>query len=127
MRTAKTTTGEALRRKPLPIWGRITVAGVVLFAGIAATLAYRDARRRPAEDAPRVEFTVDGLDCPVWCAVRLTDCIDRLDGARVESIDQKTGKVIVRHDPKRQNVDGLRQLFDKRGFAVQASEPVERR
>lgn len=114
-------------RKSMPIWARLTIVGVALFAGIAGTLAYRDAQRQPAADAPRIEFTVEGLDCPVWCAVRLSDSIDRLDGARVESIDQKTGKVIVRHDPNRQNVDGLRKLFDARGFAVQASESVEQR
>jgi copper chaperone CopZ len=74
-----------------------------------------------------VEFTVEGLDCPVWCAVRLSNSIDSLDGARVESIDQKTGKVIVRHDPARQNVEVLRKLIDARGFTVQASEPVEKR
>ncbi|HIE72556.1 MAG TPA: copper chaperone [Planctomycetes bacterium] len=113
--------------KSLPIWVRITIVGVIAFAGIAGTLAYRDVLRQPAEDAPRVEFTVEGLDCPVWCAVRLSNSIDSLDGARVESIDQKTGKVIVRHDPARQNVEVLRKLIDARGFAVQASEPVEKR
>lgn len=113
--------------KRLPIWVRITIVGVIAFAGIAGTLAYRDVLRQPAEDAPRVEFTVEGLDCPVWCAVRLSNSIDSLNGARVESIDQKTGKVIVRHDPARQNVEVLRKLIDARGFAVQASEPVEKR
>ncbi len=103
------------------------MVGVVAFAGIAGTLAYRDVLRQPAADAPLVEFTVEGLHCPVWCTVRLLDSIDTLDGARVESIDQKTGKVIVRHDPARQNVDVLRKVIDARGFAVQASEPVEKR
>jgi len=125
--TKKRSPTRGLPTRSVPIWARITIVGVVLFAGIAGTLAYRDALRQPDEDAPRIEFTVDGLDCPVWCAVRLSDSIDTLDGARVESIDQKTGKVIVRHDPKRQNVAGLRKLFDARGFAVQASEPVEQR
>ncbi|MFT7536075.1 MAG: hypothetical protein ACI85K_002029 [Hyphomicrobiaceae bacterium] len=113
--------------KTIPLWGRLTIVGVLAFAGIAGTLAYRDVLRQPAADAPRVEFTIDGLDCPVWCAVRLTESIDGLDGARVESLNQKDGKVIVRHDPTRQNVDTLRKLFGARGFAVQDSKPAEHR
>ena len=35
------------------------------------------------------------------------------------------GEVVVWHDPMRQNVEQLRALFDARGFAVQATEPVE--
>lgn len=111
----------------IPLWGRLTIVGVVAFLGIAGGLAYRDSLRQPAEDAPRVEFTIEGLDCPVWCAVRLTESIDVLDGARVESLDQKNGKVIVRHDPNRQNVETLRKLFGARGFAVQDSQPAAQR
>jgi hypothetical protein len=108
----------------VPLWLRLSAIGVIGFAAIAITLAYRDSLRSPDDDAPRVEFTVDGLDCPVWCAVRLTESIDHLDGARVESLDQKNGKVIVRHDPTRQNVAALQKLFAARGFAVQASQSV---
>ncbi|MFT4513866.1 MAG: hypothetical protein ACI89X_002555 [Planctomycetota bacterium] len=111
----------------IPLWGRLSIVGVILFAGIAGALAYRDVLRQPSEDAPRVEFTIEGLDCPVWCAVRLTESIDGLDGARVESLNQKDGKVIVRHDPTRQNVETLRKLFGARGFAVQDSKPAEQR
>lgn len=111
----------------IPLWVRLTIVGILAFAGIAGTLAYQDVLRQPAEDAPRVEFTIDGLDCPVWCAVRLTESIDGLDGARVESLDQKLGKVIVRHDPARQNVEALRKLFGARGFAVQDSQPAGQR
>lgn len=115
---------KAPKSKKVPLWLRLSAIGVIGFAAIATTLAYRDALRRPDDDAPRVEFTVDGLDCPVWCAVRLTESIDHLDGARVESLDQKNGKVIVRHDPTRQNVAALQKLFAARGFAVQASQSV---
>ena len=111
-------------RPGLPIWLRITAVGVLAFIGVAASLAYRDSLREPAEDAPRVEFTIEGLDCPVWCAVRLTESIDGLDGARVERMDQKTGKVIVQHDPARQNEETLRKLFGERGFPVQSSQAV---
>ena len=111
--------------RKLPLWGRLSLAGVAVFAAIAGAFALRDAQRRPAADAPRIEFTLEGLDCPVWCAVRLTESVDGLDGARVESLDQKNGKVIVRHDPNRQNVQALHKLFDARGFAVTASEPVK--
>ena len=111
----------------IPLWGRLTIVGVLAFAAIAGSLAYRDALRQPAQDAPRVEFTIEGLDCPVWCAVRLTESIDGLDGARVESLDQKNGKVIVRHDPNRQNVETLHKLFGAQGFAVQDSQPAEPR
>ena len=57
--------------------------------------------------------------------MRLTESIDGLDGARVESFDQKTGKVVVWHDPARQNVASLQALFDARGFPVVTTEPVE--
>ena len=60
----------------------------------------------------------------MWCAVRLTESIDGLDGARVERMDQKTGKVIVQHDPARQNEETLRKLFGERGFPVQSSQAV---
>lgn len=106
---------------------RLTAVGIVLFAAIAGARAYRDALRQPAEDAPRLEFSVEGLDCPVWCAVRLTESIDGLDGARVESLDQKNGKVIVRHDPTRQNEEALRKLFDARGFPVHDSRAAPER
>src|SRR5690606_9700059 len=43
---------------------------------------------------------------------RLTESIDGLDGARVESLDQKSGKVIVRHDLARQDVAALAKLFE---------------
>lgn len=110
----------------LPLWLRLTAVGVVVAIGLYSWQAAQRAARRPADDAPRVAFTVDGLDCPVWCAVRLSASIDGLDGAEVEVFDQKSGKVVVRHDPTRQNVEALRQLLDRRGFAVQAAEPVVR-
>jgi len=113
------------RPSKIPLWLRLTFVGVLGFGAFAAWRAYDDHRRRPAPDDPRVTFTVEGLDCPVWCAVRLSDAIDHLDGARVESMDQENGKVVVWHDPMRQNVEQLRALFDARGFAVQATEPVD--
>lgn len=103
---------------------RVLLTGLTLFAVAVAVAAWRDARRSPAPDDPEIEFTVDGLDCPVWCAVRLSEAIDRLDGARVEGIDQKHGKVIVRHDPARQNLAALEALFAARGFPVRATAPV---
>jgi len=116
------------RRAPsrVPLWGRIAAVGVVAVGALYGWVQWRKAARTPADDAPRVAFTVDGLDCPVWCAVRLTESIDGLDGALVELLDQNTGKVVVRHDPNRQNVDALRALLDRRGFAVKAAEAVDR-
>lgn len=114
------------RRPSRSLVPRLVVAGLLLAGGLYGWVQWRKAARTPSEDAPRVAFTVDGLDCPVWCAVRLTESIDGLDGALVEVLDQKNGKVVVRHDPSRQNVDALRDLLDRRGFAVKASEPVRR-
>ena len=56
--------------------------------------------------------------------MRLTESLDGLDGARLESYDHKSGKVIVRHDPSRQDVAVLGELFRARGFAVTAAQPV---
>ena len=53
--------------------------------------------------------------------MRLTESLDGLDGARLESYDHKSGKVIVRHDPSRQDVAVLGELFRARGFAVTAA------
>ena len=111
-------------RRRLPLWLRLSILGMLALVAVGTTRALMKARRQPAADAPLVEFTVDGLDCPVWCAVRLSESIDRLDGARVESLDRNTGKVVVRHDPRRQNVAALRRVFTARGFAVQATAPV---
>ncbi|MFK7743218.1 MAG: heavy-metal-associated domain-containing protein [Planctomycetota bacterium] len=110
----------------LPIWLRLTAAGLVLLAAGFAWQGIEESRRTPAEDAPRIEFDVDGLDCPFWCAVRLTESIDGLDGAIVERLDQKGGTVTVRHDPTRQGAAKLRRLLDARGFAVQDSRAVGR-
>ena len=108
----------------LPLWGRISLIGVFGLALALVANCVRDARRQPGLDAPRTEFTLDGLDCPFWCAVRLTESVDGLDGARVEAMDQKNGKVIVRHDVSRQNVDDLVRIIESHGFAVQAIEPI---
>jgi hypothetical protein len=108
---------------------RIVLVGLLAVAVLYGWRVAHRALRTPAADAPRVAFEVDGRDCPGWCAVRLTESIDCLDGAEVEVLDQKNGKVVVRHDPNRQNVDALRDLrdlLDRRGFAVRASAPVDR-
>lgn len=102
----------------MPLWLRLTAIGLALLAAGLGYQALRRAQRTPAADAPRTEFAVEGLDCPVWCAVRLTESIDRLDGAVVERLDQHGGKVVVRYDPSRQNVEQLRRLLDARGFPV---------
>src|SRR5690606_19682003 len=67
-------------------WLRLAAPLLLAFVAIASLRAFFEAARQPAADAPRLEFTVDGLDCPVWCAVRLSDGIDGLDGAEVEQI-----------------------------------------
>lgn len=103
---------------------RIAAPLLLGFVAVAGWRAWRAAERQPAADAPRLEFTVDGLDCPVWCAVRLSDGIDGLDGAEVELLDQKNGKVVVRFDPTRQNEADLRASFARRGFPVLRSEPL---
>ena len=105
-------------------WLRIAAPLLLVFVVIASLRAFVEAARQPAADAPRLEFTVDGLDCPVWCAVRLSDGIDGLDGAEVEQIDQKNGKVVVRFDPARQNEADLTAQFAQRGFPVRAVEPA---
>jgi hypothetical protein len=112
------------RRGGWPIWLRATAAGVVALAAFAGYRAFDDARRRPAADDPRTAFTVEGLDCPVWCAVRLTESIDRLDGARGETFDRNHGTVVVRHDPSRQNEAALRAVFAANGFPVEAAGPA---
>ena len=106
------------KRSRVPLWLRITAAGFTVLLAWTGYQAWDATRRAPGADAPVVEFEVEGLDCPVWCAVRLSDAIDGLDGAHVERLDRGTGRVTVRHDPARQDVDSLRAVFEARGFPV---------
>lgn len=106
------------RPRPFPIAATIVAAGSACLAAWLAYGSWDRARRDPGPDAAQIEFTVDGLDCPVWCSVRLLDAIDDLDGARVTAIDQERGRVIVRHDPSRQPASNLRQLLERHGFPV---------
>ncbi len=103
---------------------RVAVLLLGAFAAGIGWMAWRDGQRAPGADAVATEFSVDGLDCPVWCAVRLTEGIDALDGARVEAIDPRHGKVVVRYDPVRQPERTLRGLLAARGFPVKASRPL---
>lgn len=94
------------------------IAGLV---GLLAWIGYQvwdKERRAPGNSAPLIKFTVDGLDCPFWCAVRLTEAIDGLNGAHVETWDRFEGTVVVRHDPARQDVETLRLLIEEAGFPV---------
>jgi hypothetical protein len=94
------------------------VAGAVAMAAWLTFGWWDRARRDPGPDAAETEFLVDGLDCPVWCSVRLLDAIDGLDGARVTAIDQEHGRVVVRHDPGRQTASHLRELLARHGFPM---------
>lgn len=94
------------------------------FAALAAWLgwqAWAESQRAPAADAPTVEFLVEGLDCPFWCAVKLTDAIDSLDGASVEGFTPAEGRITIRHDPERQSIAALQTVFEARGFPVLAT------
>ncbi|MGE3172360.1 MAG: heavy-metal-associated domain-containing protein [Planctomycetota bacterium] len=113
-------------RRRLPIRVRVIAVGLLALGLFEGQRAWRAAVRAPAADAPRVEFDVEGLDCPVWCAVRLTENFDDLDGARIESIDQQHGRVVVRHDPARQDLAALRALLQRHGFPVQDSRTLPR-
>lgn len=107
-------------RRPWPIARFVALAGVVAFATWQLCAEVARARRAPGPDAQRIEFDVEGLDCPVWCSVRLSDAIDGLDGARVTAIDREHGRVVVAHDPTRQTVRDLQTLMGRHGFPVTA-------
>jgi len=101
-----------------PIWLRITGLGLLALLGWGGLQAWDRLSRAPGDAAPVIEFEVEGLDCAFWCAVKLTDAIDQLDGARVESFDPGKGRVTIRHDPKRQDADQLRAIFETRGYDI---------
>lgn len=115
------TRAAARRRPPIAAW--VIGVGLVTLIGFAGWQLWDEHRRAPGDDAATVEFTVDGLDCPIWCAVRLTDAIDALDGAEVGDWDRAAGTVLVRHDPDRQDVAALRTVFEHAGFPVRATRP----
>ncbi|MBK8099321.1 MAG: heavy-metal-associated domain-containing protein [Planctomycetes bacterium] len=105
----------AARRQPLPA---LLLLGLGIAAVGAGGIAWSNARRVPADDAPRLTLSVDGLDCAFWCAVRLTDSVDRLDGAIVESVDRRTGAIVVRHDPARQTTANVQRAIAAAGFTL---------
>jgi hypothetical protein len=106
------------RSRPAPIAARIMLVGTVLVIAWLVYGQWDQAQRDPGPAALQTEFTVDGLDCPVWCSVRMMDAIDGLDGAHLATIDREHGRVIVRHDPARQPAHQLRRLLEQHGFPV---------
>ena len=80
------------------------------------------ARRQPAPSDPLLTFTVDGLDCPVWCSVRLGEQVDRLDGARVERVLRGSGQVQIRFDPKRLSPTDLERALARAGMTLVACD-----
>lgn len=98
--------------------------------GLAATalslggLALWRSSQEPSSDAPQLEFAVEGLDCPFWCAVRLCDGIDALRGARVERLDPRRGTVTVRYSPEVTDAVDVQRRIQERGFRVQSVVPV---
>lgn len=104
------------RHRPFPIAVTIVLTGAVTLLAAFGCERWDHAQRDPGAAATRTTFDVEGLDCPVWCSVRLTEAIDGLDGARVDSIDRGHGRVVVRHDPARQSTTRLRALLQEHGF-----------
>jgi hypothetical protein len=55
----------------------------------------------------------------------LVESIDALDGARVESLDQALGRIVVRHD-ERQDRAALESALQAHGFPVREFPVRER-
>ncbi|MCR9244619.1 MAG: heavy-metal-associated domain-containing protein [bacterium] len=110
-------------KRSVPIWLRITAAGLLLLLSWIAYQAISASLRAPAPTDPVTEFFVEGLDCPVWCAVRLTDGIDELDGAQVVEWNPRESTVKVQHDPARQDVAALTAILERAGYPVLAAVP----
>ncbi len=64
---------------------------------------------------------MQGLDGAFWCAVRLSDGVDEPGVAWVESLEPRTGKVVVRYLPAHVDPNGLQQRLEARGFSVIAA------
>jgi hypothetical protein len=101
----------------------IVIVGAIALLGWLGYQSWDAARRDPGSTAGETEFRVEGLDCPVWCSVRLMAAIDGLDGARVTTIDREHGRVLVRHDASRQPATSLRTLLERHGFPVVDATP----
>ncbi len=106
------------RQRPRSIAAPLVVTGLLALALWSGWQLLDAAWRAPAATDPVVEFFVENLDCPIWCAVRVTDAIDALDGAETVTWDPATGVVAVRHDPARQSVAGLSAILEDAGFPV---------
>jgi hypothetical protein len=81
-------------------------------------LAWSSRGSLPPAHAARAEFTVQGLDCALWCAVRLRQGVDEPGVAWVESLEPRTGNVVVRYLPERVDPAALQQRLAARGFRV---------
>ncbi len=127
-----TTARRSVRRPQRSItqrFGALRIGALLLaaFAAMVGWQALRDWRRAPGANAILTRYEVDGLDCPVWCSVRLSEGIDALDGARVESIDRERGVVTIARDPARQSDAALRSLLTARGFPVRSGRDAASR
>jgi copper chaperone CopZ len=80
-------------------------------------LAMRRSQAQPDAAAPVTVFALEGLDCPVWCAVRLTEGVDALPGAAVEQLDLAAQTLRVRHDG-RQDPAAIQRRIEASGFRV---------
>ena len=104
--------------------GRLLAAGfAAVVLGLGGLALWRSSQEPPS-DAPQLEFAVEGLDCPFWCAVRLCDGIDALRGARVERLDPRRGTVTVRYSPGVTGAVDVQRRLEERGFRVQNVVPV---
>jgi len=82
-------------------------------------LAVQRSQTQPGPSAPVTVFALEGLDCPVWCAVRLTEGVDALPGAAVEQLDLAAQTLRVRHDG-RQDPAAIQRRIEASGFRVRA-------
>ena len=104
--------------------GRLLAAGfAAVLLGLGGLGLWRSSQE-PPRDAPQLEFAVEGLDCPFWCAVRLCDGIDGLGGAKVERFDARRGTVVVRYAPGVADAAGVQRRIEERGFRVLSVVPV---
>lgn len=104
------------RRRPHPRRSRARAAlfGGVLLASGGLVVAYLHATYRPPlpDDHATVEFAVEGLNCHVFCPIRVGDALESLGGAHRTRVDVDRGRISIAFDQDHIDVEELAGRID---------------
>lgn len=97
---------------------RIHLAGAVLLVCVLGVV-YATSRppTRPEVLTP-MTLEVEGLDCPLWCPIRIDRALEPLPGIFDLRVDVRRGRVDALLDPERTNVLEVAAALTRAGWQV---------